>query len=141
MRIIFISLILFFLICSNCYAGFGDFQQLNHEIKNRNDGGFTIVINGTIQHFKPITSEGFFPKEKVNYQIELVGRGKDWSYRNQLGYYYAYPGSIECKKPHWDIGYAWIDEKKEYIYLNFYWIKSPDSLEESKINGKYKIKE
>jgi len=139
MKIFTNTLIILFFLTLNCCVNFGSNRQLNHQVKKRDDGGFTIVINGTIQHFIPITAEGFFPKEPVNYRVELIGKGKDWSYRNQPGFYYSYPDSIKGELSSWDIGYAWVDEKKENIYLNFYWIASPDSLAKSKINGKYKI--
>ena len=90
----------------------------------------------------PITAEGFFPKQKVHYVIELKGNGKDGLYRNQPGFHYSYPDTIECKQHFsWDFGYAWVDKNYENIYINFYWVKAPDSLRDSEISGKYKIKQ
>jgi hypothetical protein len=87
----------------------------------------------------PITAEGFFPKKQIYNKIVLKGKGEDWSYRNQPGYFYSFPEDIEALLGSWDIGYAWVDKSRETIYLNFYWVKSPDSIAESDVNGVYKI--
>jgi hypothetical protein len=131
-------LIIAIVICLNGCVSFGTIQHLNHKIEKRDDGGYTLIIDGDIQHMRPITAEGSFPKQELHYVIELKGKGKDWSYRNQPGFHYSYPDTIECKQK-WDFGYAWVDQKNEYIYINFYSIKAPDSLRDSEINGKYKI--
>ncbi len=89
----------------------------------------------------PITAEGFFPKKPINYEIRLKGKGKEWSYRNQPGYFYSFPEDIDAKPQSWDMGYVWVDRNRETIYLNFYWVKSPDALTESEINGAYKVKQ
>jgi len=134
-------LIIAICICLSCCFSCGTIQQLNHKIEKRNDGGYTLIINGDIQHMSPITAEGFFPKQKVHYVIELKGNGKDGLYRNQPGFHYSYPDTIECKQHFsWDFGYAWVDKNYENIYINFYWVKAPDSLRDSEISGKYKIK-
>jgi len=133
-------LIAFSLLLLTSCVNFGTSKNIDHKVKERSDGGYTVTLSGTIRHLTPITPEGAFPKQQIYYQIELKGKGKDWSYRNQPGFYYSYPDDIECKTPHWDIGYAWVDQNRQTIYLNLYWLKSPDSLWESDINGTYKIK-
>jgi hypothetical protein len=105
----------------------------------RVDGGYTLTLTGTERHLLPITAEGMFPKSQTNHKIVLKGKGKDWSYRNQPGYFYSFPEDIEASAISWDVGYVWVDKNRETIYLNFYWIKSPDALTASKINGAYKI--
>ena len=141
MKITNIILIIAIFICLNSCVSFGTVQHLNHKIEKRDDGGYTLIIDGDIQHMRPITAEGFFPKQKLRFVIELKGNGKDWSYRNQPGFYYSYPDTLECKHVNGDFGYAWVDKNKENIYINFYWIKSPDSVRDSEINGKYKIQQ
>ena len=133
------ALIVFLLFaCTSC-INFGTYKDIKHEVKKRPDGGYTITLSGTIRYLSPITAEGVFPKNNIYYQIDLKGKGKDWSYRNQPGFYYSYPDDIESKTPSWDIGYAWVDKDRKRIYLNFNWINSPNSLSKSEINGAYKI--
>ena len=120
--------------------GEGITRKINHKTKVRDDGGFSLTLDGTIQSLMPITAEGFFPKRQINYKILLRGKGKEWSYRNQSGYFYSFPEDIEAKPQSWDIGYVWVDKNRETIFLNFYWIKSPDSLSDSEVNGSYRIK-
>lgn len=127
------------LLVSVCH-GSGITRKINHKAEPRDDGGYTLTLGGTIQSLMPITPEGFFPERPINYKIILKGKGKEWSYRNQSGYFYSFPEDIEAKPQSWDMGYAWVDKKRETIYLNFYWVKSPDSLTESEINGTYKVR-
>lgn len=127
------------LTVSVCH-GEGITRKINHKTEPRDDGGYTVTLSGTIQSLMPITAEGFFPKRPINYKIALKGTGKEWSYRNQPGFFYSFPEDIEAKPQSWDMGYAWVDKNRETIYLNFYWVKSPDSLTESEINGSYKVK-
>lgn len=115
-------------------------RKINHKTEARDDGGYNLLLDGTIQSLMPITAEGFFPKRPISYKIVLKGKGKEWSYRNQPGYFYSFPEDIDAKPQSWDMGYAWVDKNRETIYLNFYWVKSPDSLTESEINGAYKVK-
>lgn len=118
----------------------GSYNQIDSQVTPRADGGYTLVLKGETQIVQPITAEGFFPRQQIYSQIQLIGQGENWSYRNQPGFYYEYQKDIECKNANWDIGYAWVDQNRENIYLNFYWIDSPNSLKKSRINGKIKIK-
>jgi len=141
MKSIKIFYILFLLTCCISCASLGSYEQIEHKILQREDGGYSILINGQTQHIQPISSEGFFPNVPIHYRIDLIGKGKDWSYRNQPGFYYSYPDMVKFERNvSWDYGYVWVDQKREYIYLNFYWVDSPNLLKESSINGKYKIK-
>ena len=56
--------------------------------KPRSDGGVALQIRGLKRYWMPLTPEGPFPKQTVNYDVDLVGPGEDWSYRNQDGFYY-----------------------------------------------------
>lgn len=140
MNLIKTSLLLVFLLvtCSGCIS-FGTSKDIKHEIVKRPDGGYTLIITGSVRHLIPITAEGPFPKEAINYKIDLKGSGKNWEFRNQPGFYYSYPEDIECKTPHWDMGYAWVDKNRTLIYLNLYWIMSPVSFESALVNGNYRI--
>ena len=133
------TLILVSFITASC-VNLGSYNQIESEVTKREDGGYTLLLRGYTRYMIPITAEGFFPKQGIYRQIDLIGEGIDWEYRNQRGYYYPYPDKVDSHHPHWDIGYAWVDKEKKNIYINFYWIDSPDSLKETRINGAYRIK-
>lgn len=109
-----------------------------YTIMEREDGGYTLNLFISKRHWKPITAEGFFPKEEKSYTIDIVGPGKDWSFRAQNGFYYSLEQIVSTKR-HWDIGYAWVDPDKRYLYLNLYWVSSPDGLSPSDVSGKYRL--
>lgn len=114
-------------------------QNQEYTIIPRTDGGYKIDIACSKRHLKPITAEGIFPKETKKYTIDIIGKGKDWTFREQAGYYYS-SENVRSKKKAWDFGYAWIDAKRKYIYLNFYWVSAPEGIAPSDVNGKYNIK-
>ena len=116
-----------------CFA-----QSREYTILTRPDGGYKIDITYNKRHWKPITAEGIFPKEIKKYTIEIIGKGKDWSFRNQEGFYYS-AEEVQSKKKAWDFGYAWIDSERRFLYLNFYWVSAPKNVTPSDVNGKYKI--
>lgn len=120
-------------LSSNCNA-----QNSEYKISSRPDGGYSLDIVVHKRHWKPITAEGIFPKETKNYSMDIIGKGKDWSFRNQEGYYYAIE-QIESKNKAWDIGFAWVDNKLEYLYLNLYWVSAPNEITPSDVNGKYSL--
>ncbi len=80
----------------------------------RSDGGVSLQIRGVKRYWMPLTAEGPFPKQSVNYDVDLVRLGKDWSFRGQEGFYYA-AEEISCKTPHWDLGYAWMDKDRRHV--------------------------
>lgn len=125
----------FFLLGENAMA-----KEIEYSVSLRSDGGYTLLITCSKRHWNPITAEGFFPKEKEIYKIELIGEGEDWSYRNQNGYYYSLQ-KIISNKNHWDLGYVWVDLNRKFLYINLFWISSPNKLIESDINGKYILRE
>ena len=65
-------------MCSICHAEVGISKNIKHQIQKRPDGGYMIILSGSIRHLSPITAEGVFPKQEIHYQIELKGEGKDW---------------------------------------------------------------
>ena len=129
--LIFSVVTLFSLMNSKCIA-----KDIGYTVLVRPDGGYTLTITKSKRHWKPITAEGIFPKETKNYTIDIIGKGEDWSNRNQHGYYYA-SEAIKCNRKAWDFGYAWVDNKRKYLYLNLYWASSPDDNTSSDVNGKY----
>lgn len=126
------------LICAGC-INFGSSRQIEHKVKQNADGGFELSLTGTKRIYQPITAEGFFPTQSINYKVVLKGNGQNWTYRNQEGYYYSYPNDIEASQSHWDFGYAWVNKNRDTIFLNLFWVKAPDSLIESDVNGSYKV--
>lgn len=110
-----------------------------YSVSERGDGGYTVLINYSKRVWKPITAEGFFPKEEGRYEIILLERGEDWSNQGESGFFYPL-NKIESKTKHWEVGFAWVDQKREMLYLNLFWVSPPDKLMPMAINGKYRIK-
>ncbi|MFZ5759525.1 MAG: hypothetical protein ACOY32_07845 [Thermodesulfobacteriota bacterium] len=113
-------------------------EEAKYNITPLPHGGYSVDIILVKRHWKPITAEGFFPKERKKYKFEIVGNGEDWSNRNQKGFYYSM-NDIVSKRKIWDLGYAWVDHLRKFIYFNFYWASSPDEIIPSDINGRYSI--
>jgi hypothetical protein len=109
-----------------------------YTVTARSDGGYSLEIELQKRHWKPITAEGIFPVEKKNYSIEIIGTGEDWSYRNQKGYYYGCD-MIKSSGKICDFGYAWVSADRKYLYLNLYWVTSPDRMTPSDVNGRYDL--
>jgi hypothetical protein len=123
-----------FVICGYSFA-----KDVEYSVTERPDGGYTLNINYSKRHWIPITGEGFFPLEKGNYTIDIIGKGKDYTSRQEKGYYYT-PEDVKSVGKLWDFGYAWIDTERTYLYLNMYWVSLPDGIVPSKLNGKYRLK-
>jgi hypothetical protein len=113
-------------------------SEKEYHIERKPDGGYTIDLRINKRHWKPITAEGFFPKQELYFKIDIDGKGKDWSSKDQPGYYYS-SDFVSCKGKAWDFGYAWIDHDRKFLYLTFYWASSPDKLIASDVNGKYSL--
>lgn len=111
-------------------------NDIEYSIINRPDGGYSLNVKFLKRHWTPITAEGIFPIEKKNYQVDIIGKGKDWTFRNQKGYYYS-SDDIKSNPKAWDFGYAWVDADRKNLYLNLFWVSSPDKLIPSDISGKY----
>lgn len=114
-----------------CFA-----KDINYKITDRSDGGYSIALD--ISKTNVFSADGFFQKIKNHYVLNLIGKGKDWSYRNQKGYYYGL-NDISSNTLGWDFGYAWVDADRTHLYLNLYWVSSPDSMIPSDLNGKYSL--
>ncbi len=124
-------LFLNFIIVENCSA-----KDINYKVSTNPDGGYTMEIE--VNKTTLFTADGFLKKENSRYTINLTGKGENWSYRDQKGFFYS-PDKISCKTPIWDIGYAWVDTDRKHIYLNLYWVSYPDGMRPSDVNGKYEI--
>lgn len=111
----------------------------NYAISERADGGDAISISYSKRVWKPKTAEGVFPQETGTYELNLVGKGEDWSGEGEPGSFYPL-SKIESRKTHWEVGFAWVDKDRSLIYLNLFWVSPPDKLEPMAINGVYKIK-
>jgi len=102
----------------------------------RADGGVSLQIRGSKRWWYPVTAEGPFPTQRIYHDIELIGPGEDWSFREQNGFFYA-SKDISCKTPLWDLGYAWMDRDRKHVSLNLYWASAPDHVKAADINGRY----
>jgi len=118
--------------------GAGSSVKKEYLITERPDGGYSLNIVISTRYWKLITAEGIFPSMRRALTIELSGKGVDWSYRNQRGYYYSLD-EINSMRKEWDIGYAWVSDDRKYVHLNMFWVNAPDSVSTSDINGKYEI--
>lgn len=119
--------------------GAGSTVKMEYAIADRPDSGYLLNIVLYKRYWKLITAEGIFPKKRLTYAIEIVGKGRDWSYRNQKGYFYSLD-EIKSTDKGWDFGYAWVDAEREYLYLNLYWVNSPNRIIPSDINGTFRLK-
>lgn len=135
----YLVVLLSFGFCVFPATGLGAMEK-QEESKNVSSSskGYSINHKITKRIWKIVTAEGFFPKKTINFHVTITGTGKDWSYRGQEGFYYSF-SEIHGAKKYGDIGYMWVDAKREWIYVNFYWVLSPDELQASDVNGKYKI--
>ncbi|HOI72877.1 MAG: hypothetical protein HPY65_16680 [Syntrophaceae bacterium] len=137
-RIVFFVVLTF--VISFSMSGKSFAKDIQYTVTKRTDGGYTLKIVCKKRIWKPITAEGFFPVQETNHEIDFIGRGEDLSYRARPGYYYSL-NKIESKSKSWDLGYAWVDPERKYLYLNLYWIKVPDDLAPINANGRYRLDE
>lgn len=115
---------------------FGFAKNIDYKVTASPDGGYSIALD--ISKTNVFSAEGFFQKIKNHYVLNLIGKGKDWSYRNQKGYYYGL-NDISSNALGWDFGYAWVNADRTHLYLNLYWVSSPDGMIPSDLNGKYNL--
>lgn len=133
--VIFVLAVIVVLLLSAHGAG-TTVKRESFSITARPDGGYSLSIVLNKRYWKLITAEGIFPSVRQTYTIELTGKGKDWSYRNQSGYYYS-SDEIRSIQNQWDLGYAWLSVDRKYLYLNLFWVESPDNLASADVNGRY----
>ncbi|NPU83486.1 MAG: hypothetical protein HPY65_03275 [Syntrophaceae bacterium] len=112
--------------------------DLQYTVTDRPDGGYTIKIECKKRIWRPITAEGFFPVHRSSYVIEFKGKGVDWTFRNAEGYYYSFQ-EIVSKDRSWDLGYAWVDLDRKYLYLSLFWAIHPDDVKPHYVNGRYRL--
>lgn len=125
------------LIISLSIFGFGCSSR-NYSVSMRSDGGYVLDVTVYKRHWKLITAEGVFPLEKTRFVINIAGKGHDWSFRNQAGFYYTID-EITTNIHDWDLGYAWVDTLQKNLYVNLFWVQAPDRLVPSDVNGKYSL--
>lgn len=118
-------------VINGCFA-----KDMNYKVTAKSDGGFSLEID--ISKTTLFSADGFFQKVNNHYVVNVIGKGKDWSYRNQKGFYYG-QNEILSNTPGWDFGYAWVDVDRTYLYLNLFWVASPDGIVPSEVNGKYSL--
>lgn len=118
--------------------GAGSTVKKEYSITERPEGGYSLSIELYKRYWKLITAEGVFPSVRRTFTIELTGKGKDWDYRNQKGYYYSLD-EIQSIQKQWDFGYAWLTDDRKYLYLNLFWVKAPDGVTPADVNGRYEI--
>ncbi len=118
--------------------GFGSTITKDYTVSIQPDGGYLLNITVYKRYWKLITAEGVFPKERKSFLIKIAGKGRDWSARNQQGYYLA-AEDISSNVKGWDFGYGWVDSAREYLYLNLYWVKSPNCMVASDVIGKFRL--
>jgi len=118
--------------------GAGSSVKKEYFMAERPDGGYSLNIVLSTRYWKLITAEGIFPSLRRSLTIELTGKGTDWSYRNQKGYYYSFD-EIKSIQKEWDFGYAWISDDRKHVYLNMFWVNAPDRVTSSDVNGRYEI--
>lgn len=102
-----------------------------YSVTRNDDGGYSLTIESLADN----AGLGL-----CTITIRLLGGGADWGKRNQDGFYYWRDAIIEHPATG-DFGYAWVDRKRERIYINMYWAAAPDSLVPSDVNGCYGIAE
>jgi hypothetical protein len=107
-----------------------------YKIEARPDGGYSLKMDVTKTTI--FSADGFSRKVRNHFEIVLLGKGEDWSYRNQKGFYYR-QNDVVSSSQCWDFGYAWVDADRTYLYLNLYWVSSPESMIPSDLNGKYRL--
>lgn len=132
-----IILIVLILILCIVILGPGRITSIKYSIAERPDGGY--LINAAVKKRYLFTADGIFPSDRRSFIVELIGGGKDFSYRNQKGFFYSFD-EIKSIQKEWDFGYAWISEDRKYLYINLFWVKSPDGVTPADVNGRYQLK-
>ena len=100
----------------------------------------TLVKTNTLQYDYIVV----YDHDLLTYDAYYIGNynvGENLSnylYNDDSSFYYDLD-DIRHKSKTWDLGYVWVDKEREFIYLNLYWISTPDSLKPSKLHGKYKL--
>ena len=123
-----------------CVIVFGPGRTVSREyrIAEMPDGGYSL--NVVIYKRYLLTADGIFPSVRRTFTIELTGKGKNWDYRNQKGYYYSLD-EIKSIQKQWDFGYAWLTDDRKCLYLNFFWVKAPDSVTNADVTGRYQLED
>lgn len=124
------------LLAFSCGCGLDD---VTYTAAGIDGGGYLLQVNVQKRHLKVFTAEGMFPLEKGSYRITVFGEGHDWSFKGRKGYYYS-PEEVKSDQRAWDYCYAWVDSRREFLYLNAYWLDPPNRMVSSNVAGKYALR-
>ena len=86
-RLVFFGIAIVMLYLST--YGAGSSVKKEYFIAERPDEGYSLNIGLSTWYWELIAAEGMFPSLRRALTIELTGKGMNWSYRNQKGYYYS----------------------------------------------------
>ena len=137
MKYLWLSIIGVILLICVFIFGPGRTVYREYSVSDRPDGGYSL--NVVIYKVYLLTADGIFQSVRRTFTIELTGKGKDWGYRNQNGYYYSLE-EIKSIQKQWDFGYGWLSGDRKCLYLNLFWVNAPDSIIPSDVNGRYLLK-
>mgnify|MGYP001171014829 FL=1 len=102
----------------------------------REDGGYSITIDNYTRSWFPITAEGSFPIIHASGTIEMIGTG----YYNERWNGFLYDiNHVKSHTQYWDIGYVFVDTKREWAYFNLHWVGGHSRTLASEFNGKYQL--
>lgn len=126
------------LVAANAWA-----VSRQYTVTENEDGGYTLNIVVEERHWRwGLTPDGFCPKTRHEWEVRLEGPG-EWlgKARAQCGFHYPADKVVwSWNRVAGDWGYAWVDPQREKIYINWYWIRAPDSLTSAEVNACYTIK-
>lgn len=124
------------LLALSCGCGLKD---VKYAVTGIEGGGYLLQVNLQKRHLKVLTAEGMFPVETGSYRITVLGEGHDWSFKGRNGYYYS-PSEVKSDRRAWDYCYAWVDSRREFLYLNAYWLDPPNRMVPSNVAGRYALR-
>jgi hypothetical protein len=101
-------------------------------------GGYELNVHYERRQLRLVSPEGMFPLETGTYKITVFGEGKDWGFKGRRGYYYS-DSEVTSDQRAWDYCHAWVDEKRQFLYINAYWIDPPDRMIPSNVAGRYVV--
>lgn len=114
-------------------------DSVKYTVDETAGGGYVLHVKAQKRHLKLLTAEGMFPLETGSYNIAIVGNGEDWSYKGRKGFYYS-QSKIKADRGAWDYCYAWVDQRREFVYLNAYWLDPPSKMVPSNVTGRYDLR-
>lgn len=114
-------------------------DEVKYTVASVEGGGYVLHVKVQRRRLHPMSAEGMFPVETGSYKIEIAGKGEDWSYIGREGVFYRQE-EVMCDRTAWEYCYAWVDQRRDFLYLNAYWIVPPNKLVRSSVAGKYALR-